>query len=265
MIRNIWYKQCLKVFWLVVLLALSKSVFPQTGIGTNNPHPTAQLEVFSEDKGFLIPRMTQTERGMISSPAIGLLVFQTDGDHPGFYYYSSTGWRLLGVVQSLPGTIIPFSSGTSVTLATGMPAPGAVLGFGAWFPLSITPGESILATDVTFPNALFVVPQPGTIQSIFLYFSSIEPDTQLDGEVNLIAQVYRSGLGNNDLMPIPESRISIELPSPFQLGDVFVGAGTDLNISININDRLLLVCYLEGDSETTNQIIGYISAGIELK
>ena len=219
MIRNISSMPSLRVFWMVVLLALSKSVFSQTGIGTNNPHPTAQLEIFSEDKGFLIPRMTQAERGMISSPAIGLLVFQTDGDNPGFYYYSSTGWRLLGVEQSSPGTIIPFASGTPVTLATGMPATGAALGFGAWFPLSILPGESISSTDLANPTTYFVVPRPGILHSISGNFTPVDVDTQLDGEVNLVAQVYRSVFGNNDLTPIPEARISIEFPSFIVLGE----------------------------------------------
>lgn len=61
------------------------------GMGTTNPDASAQLEVSSNTQGFLLPRMTKTERDLISAPALGLLVFQTD-DSPGFYFYDGTNW-----------------------------------------------------------------------------------------------------------------------------------------------------------------------------
>lgn len=61
------------------------------GIGTTNPDASAALELNSSNKGFLIPRMTQTERDAISAPATGLQVYQTDNT-PGFYYYNGTAW-----------------------------------------------------------------------------------------------------------------------------------------------------------------------------
>jgi hypothetical protein len=53
------------------------------------------LEVKSTNKGLLIPRLTQTQRGSIPTPATGLLVYQTDGA-TGFYFYNGTAWTLLG-------------------------------------------------------------------------------------------------------------------------------------------------------------------------
>ncbi|RAK63183.1 hypothetical protein DLM85_21590 [Hymenobacter edaphi] len=46
------------------------------------------LEVASTTKGMLVPRMTSAQRTAISSPAQGLLVYQTDGT-AGFYYNAS--------------------------------------------------------------------------------------------------------------------------------------------------------------------------------
>jgi len=60
-------------------------------IGAAAPAASAVLEVASTTKGFLFPRMTETQRGAIGSPATGLMVYQTDGDE-GVYIYKSFGW-----------------------------------------------------------------------------------------------------------------------------------------------------------------------------
>ena len=60
-------------------------------IGASAPAASAVLEVASTSKGFLFPRMTETQRGNITSPATGLMVYQTDGDE-GVYINKSFGW-----------------------------------------------------------------------------------------------------------------------------------------------------------------------------
>lgn len=67
------------------------------GNGTGNSFttiPSSQLTVNSTTKGFLPPRMTSAQRTAISSPAVGLIVYQTDATE-GLYEYASTGWRIL--------------------------------------------------------------------------------------------------------------------------------------------------------------------------
>ena len=60
-------------------------------IGVANPDASAVLEVASTSKGFLFPRMTEAQRNAISSPATGLMVYQTDADE-GVYINKSFGW-----------------------------------------------------------------------------------------------------------------------------------------------------------------------------
>ena len=63
----------------------------RVGIGTAAPLPSAKLEIVSTDQGFLPPRMSMAQRLGITIPAVGLLVYQTDGQ-PGYYYYTGTNW-----------------------------------------------------------------------------------------------------------------------------------------------------------------------------
>jgi hypothetical protein len=76
------------------------SIAPQGGnvlIGTSTDVASAVLQVSSTTKGFLPPRMTSAQRTAISSPATGLIVYQTDGVE-GLWLRTSTGWVELTVV-----------------------------------------------------------------------------------------------------------------------------------------------------------------------
>lgn len=62
----------------------------QVGIGTTTPHPSAQLDVTSDNKGVLFPRMPAKDREALNGTE-GLLVYQTDPPS-GFYYYTNSQW-----------------------------------------------------------------------------------------------------------------------------------------------------------------------------
>jgi hypothetical protein len=56
---------------------------------------SARLQIDDTTRGFLPPRMTQTQRNAIASPAIGLEIYQTDATE-GKYIYKSSGWTYIG-------------------------------------------------------------------------------------------------------------------------------------------------------------------------
>jgi uncharacterized protein (TIGR02145 family) len=74
----------------------------QVGIGTPLPNNSALMEMTSTSQGFLPPRMTESQRTGITTPAAGLLVFQTDVP-AGYYYYTGSNW--VGITGAGPGAI----------------------------------------------------------------------------------------------------------------------------------------------------------------
>ncbi|MEZ4857606.1 MAG: hypothetical protein R2781_02225 [Flavobacteriaceae bacterium] len=64
----------------------------QVGINTTTPDASAMLDITATDKGMLVPRMTEAQKLLIGTPATSLLIYQTDGTTPGFYYYNGTVW-----------------------------------------------------------------------------------------------------------------------------------------------------------------------------
>jgi hypothetical protein len=116
-------KRCFSFSFAIILSMLlfaeisftQTNTFPSTGaagIGTTTPDSSSLLEIRSKTKGILIPRMTKNQRDAIVSPAIGLMIYQTNSTS-GFYYYSGSAWTAVS------------PKGTSKTL-NNLTAPTAV-------------------------------------------------------------------------------------------------------------------------------------------
>jgi hypothetical protein len=106
----------IKHFLLFACLLLSVQVMSQTGIGTTTPHASAKLEVNATDKGFLPPRVTlisTTDVSTISSPAIGLLVYNTGnnvGLAAGYYYWNGSLWATIATAGGSGSVAAEFGS-----------------------------------------------------------------------------------------------------------------------------------------------------------
>ena len=80
-----------KYFLLLITVALANLLVAQNaGIGTNNPNPSAKLDIASTNSGLLVPRMTTSQRNLIVNPAKGLLVF--DSTTSKFWFYDGSSW-----------------------------------------------------------------------------------------------------------------------------------------------------------------------------
>lgn len=74
----------------------------QVGVGTQTPSPSAVLDVTSTTKGFLPPRMTSVQRNSISSPATGLMIYNTDVN--AVQFFNGTTWNSMPNFLNTSGT-----------------------------------------------------------------------------------------------------------------------------------------------------------------
>jgi trimeric autotransporter adhesin len=81
---------------ILLLIATIATLFcsaQNIGIGTTAPDASSKLEISSGNSGLLIPRLTAAQRMIISNPANGLLVFDTDS--AAFAYRTGGTWLFL--------------------------------------------------------------------------------------------------------------------------------------------------------------------------
>ena len=92
----------MKKITLITLMLFTAFGYAQVGINTNTPDASSALEIESTTGGILIPRMTETQRDAIVSPASGLMIYQTDQEF-GFYFYNGTLWTKIDGVAGPAG------------------------------------------------------------------------------------------------------------------------------------------------------------------
>ena len=128
-------KEFIYTFLFICIISMHANVFAQTGIGTTTPDASAKLDVTSTNKGFLPPRMNASQRGLITNPANGLLVFQTDAP-TGFYVNTGTAvspsWIRVNTDWTKSGNDISYATGnvsTTGNLTGGNLATSKLSGF----------------------------------------------------------------------------------------------------------------------------------------
>ncbi|MGB1309574.1 MAG: hypothetical protein ACPG47_00105 [Leucothrix sp.] len=114
---------------------------------------SAQLQVDSTTQGLLPPRMTTTQRNDITTPAAGLIVYDTtENIH---YYYNGTAWDVLGTTET--GTHNTdwsgaFSSPATANIKYTKTADFVILQFAGQ--TAVTTNNSTITSDTDLPVGL---------------------------------------------------------------------------------------------------------------
>jgi hypothetical protein len=82
-------------FLLSALLLLNPALSAQVGINSDgsSPDPSAMLDIKSSETGFLPPRLSNAQIGVIPSPAEGLMVYSTTEKR--HIVFDRSGWMNL--------------------------------------------------------------------------------------------------------------------------------------------------------------------------
>lgn len=108
----------------IALFLLISAPFCQAQLGMGNnttPNSSAVLDLSSTNKGLLTPRLTNAQRDAILSPALGLLIYNTDDNDFNSYNGEQLGWQDFATgYTSVESNSQIFNSSIVDQIATGM-------------------------------------------------------------------------------------------------------------------------------------------------
>lgn len=219
----------------------------QVGIGTSSPNGKALLDLTSNNKGLLVPRMTAAERIAINpaNPAKGLLVFDTDST--AFMFWTGTAWQKINA---------------AVTGSSGNP----------W----LVSGNSAGAADVmgTLNNQPLVIVSNGLQTAKFEYINASgfhAPNITIGSKGNSITRSHSSSILSGGIENLGyENTIDTsaycaivggENQEMYLTANSFIGGGHS-NAIKSIDASLITVSAIGGGSNNTiNTSYGTIAGG----
>lgn len=170
--------------------------------------------------------------------------------------------------SSANGSIIPYASGTAITMTTtsgGLAGTGSILGFGA----SETGVDVSTGTiDLTaIGDYSFSMPRDGIITSLSAYFNLTVSESLVGTTVTVQAQIYTSTTPDNIFTPVPGAIVTLapSLTGVLGIGTISSGITTGLSIPLTAQTRVLIVFTSTATGAILlNTIIGNATAGLTI-
>jgi hypothetical protein len=190
-----------------------KSSTANISIGANaTPNASAILDITSTTKGVLFPRMTTTQKNAISSPAPGLMVYDTTLS--GIALYNGTNWQ---------NVLVPNSNNNVLIGTTTDNGQGTLQNTGSAFLGGLQVGGLTFSTSTT-----------ATTSTIFYYFNGGSGQTlTLPSTVGISSYFLIKNAGTADLT-ISRSGSTDTIMAPN-------GTSTSTTISLAVGSQAILV------------------------
>jgi hypothetical protein len=118
-----------KIILVIGMMLCYTITSAQVGIGTDMPDPSSILDIDSQNKGLLMPRLTTTQRDSIIDPAKGLMIYNTTLDDCQVNIGESTLpiWTGTTTKINLPSNSVNEGDDVSSTSVTDLLIPGMVV------------------------------------------------------------------------------------------------------------------------------------------
>ena len=172
------------IFTTIIAGFISFTAFSQVGIGTTNPNSSALVEIASATKGFLLPRVTFSQRNSIT-PTTGLQLYCTDcGSGPGeLQIYNGTLWSnasgsaASGLVFNPPINVVAIPGNTQALISFNSPTltGGALI---TSYTVTASPG-GITATGTSSPIRVY-----GLTEATAYTFSVVATNSNSDSSAS---------------------------------------------------------------------------------
>ncbi len=173
------------IFAFIIGVSYSANAQKNVGIGTDTPDPSAVLDLnvsdgtlFPTKMGFLVPRMTASDRNAIVSPANGLLVYVTDTE-PGFYLFNGTQWVKISMAGdpvngtasgdlsgNFPNPTVSALRGRNISTATPTNGQALIWNGTDWTPTDV-PAGTVTSVALTLPAMFSITGSPITNNGTF--------------------------------------------------------------------------------------------------
>lgn len=246
------------LFFLIWMFAAMFSI-AQTGIGTTTPNPSAKLDVYATNKGFLPPRVTLTsitDVTTIASPAEGLLVYNLGsvGLQAGYYYWNGANWATIATATSAGNGV---TSMDMVKIYDGVGNATTINSTGVTFSVTTSGKYSFdFSTSATCSNCTvtlnFQVRDGSNSNAVIgsdmqtSYNNNVHSEYNGKVEVNLIAgksynvlvTASSGGIYNNDYCRVYMKQVSGNLPVTGQTVD-YVSVSNIYQTGIGVNRDLI--------------------------
>ena len=239
------------------------------GIGTTTPDASAALDIASSSKGLLLPRITEAARmamgtGAVPPPAAGLVVYQTDGAQPGFWYASSpTAWVRLTDQSTANGQFIQNQTAADQAanfrisgngalggnLGVGVPAPAYKLDVAGSIHAATSQGVVLDAQDRPLITRGWDPFTSGTNVGLGRWGLFMEPLNLTFGVPVMANRQFQwatynldSSVGSQLMVLNQAGNLGLGVPAPAYKLDVngAIHATTDQGILLNAQDRPLI-------------------------
>ncbi len=201
-----------KILTFLLLFLINSISYAQVGINTVTPNSASVLDIVSNQKGILIPRLTDTDRdtnladndvstvppaGVVNANlTAGTLIFNTTTNN--FQYWDGTLWRQLFVPTSSQagndGVVKVNSGNANVKPSFSLSASGS--GYGPRQQvLYATPLVFAASPTTSWPET--TVPFPGVTSNIYIAASGKWRENEINGQVHFWRVIATITPGSN--------------------------------------------------------------------